>query len=330
MTIRRKILMGLCLTLATSLSSGQQQDKVWRIGILDMRLPSGVMDPELIGGFMMGLRDLGYIEGKNIVADFRFAEGHYERLPALAAELVRNKPDVIVTYTTPAARALRQATTTIPIVMMSVADPVGNGLAASLARPGGNLTGLANPVEDVAPKYLELLLAALSRKPSRVAVLVNPANPAFTVSGLPGIRAAAQRTHTTIVPMDAATPEDIDRAFSVMSKERIGGVIVGIDAFLLQQRRQIVDLAIRYRIASMFPYREGVTAGGLLSYARDNPFYLRRAAVYVDKILKGANPGDLPIEQPIRFYLLINRTTARTLRLTIPQEILLRADEVIE
>src|SRR5215471_10681560 len=285
MTIRRKILMGLCLTLATSLSSGQQQDKVWRIGILDMRLPSGVMDPELIGGFMKGLRDLGYIEGKNIVADFRFAEGHYERLPALAAELVRNGPDVIVTYTTPAARALRQATTTIPIVMVSVADPVGNGLAASLARPGGNLTGLANPVEDVAPKYLELLLAALSHKPSRVAVLVNPANPAFTGSGLPGLRAAAQRTHTTIVPMDASTPEDIDRAFSVMSKERIGGVIVGIDAFLLQQRRQIVDLAIRYRIASMFPYREGVIAGGLLSYARDNPFYLRRAAVYVDKIL---------------------------------------------
>ena len=330
MNQRRKLLvvLGWCALATPLAASAQQPGKVWRIGFLAVRSRSTPSNPEVYyDAFVDGMRELGYVEGKNLVIEWRFADGKFERLPELAAELVRLNPDVIVTHASPGTGALQRATGTIPIVAAAVGDPVARGYAATLAKPGGNITGSANMNIDLVPKELELLTTIMPGI-SRVAVLVNP-NSVGQPAQLRSAKTAALQHNVSILPVEARTPEEVERGFDTMRRERAEGIIVLSDAFFVGQRRQIVELATRNRLPSMFYYREDVTAGGLISYGPNNADFYRRAATYVDKILKGAKPRDLPIEQPIRIELVINRKTANELGLTIPASLLLRADEVI-
>ena len=274
------------------------------------------------------MRELGYVEGKNLVMEGRFADGKSDRLSSLAAELVMLKVDVIVVAGSDAGRAAQRATTTIPIVLGTAADPIGAGLAASLARPGGNVTGLSLIATDLGPKHLEILVTAFP-KLSRVAVLLNPNNSAHPAL-LQSVLAAAQKVNVTIVSVDARTPDDLEQGFATMNRERAGAVMVSIDIFLASQARNIAELAVKHQLPSIFGYREPVAAGGLMSYGHNLSEFYRYAATYVDKILKGAKPSELPIEQPTKFELVINRKTANALGITMPKDLLLRADEVIE
>ena len=275
---------------------------------------------------LAGLRELGYVEGKNIIIEYRWAEGKYERLPGLAAELVQMKVDVIVAAAV-AIQAAQQATTTIPIVMVRTGDPVGSGFVASLSRPGRNITGLSNINLDVSSKYLELIRAAVP-KLSRVTVLVNPTHPNHP-NFLKRIQAADKTNSVKISPAQASTASQIEAAFGAMTRERAGALIVLPDPFFLAQARRIAELAAQHRLPTMFWTRVPVESGGLMSYGQNiaEPYY--RAATYVDKILKGAKPGDLPVEQPTKFELVINMKTAKALGLTM-QDLLFRADKVIE
>ena len=331
MTTRRRIVIALgASVLAAPLTSfAQQQTNVRRIGFLGSRSRSTPSNPDVFyDAFMQGMRELGYVEGKNLVIEWRFADGKSERLSGLAAELVQMKVEVIVTHGTPPTQMAQRATSTIPIVTAVVVDPVSSGFAASLARPGGNITGLSDITLDVSPKRIELLKIIMPTL-SHVAILLNPGNPAHP-GVLKIVQAAAQQLRIKVLPVDARAPEDIERGFATMKRERAGAVIVASDGFFLGQGRQIAELAVKYRMPSMFPYRENVVAGGLMSYGQNLTDLYRRAATYVDKILKGAKPGELPIEQPTRIHLAINRKTAKTLGLPIPNELLLRADEMIE
>jgi putative ABC transport system substrate-binding protein len=325
---RRQLLIALgASALAAPLSSfAQQQSKVWRIGFF--YLGSREMALDRLRIFLEGMRELGYVERRNFVVELRSVDGKYERIPGMSAELVGLKVDVIVANGTAVYRALQRATTTIPIVITTSPDPVGEGFAASLARPGGNFTGLSTGNADIAPKYLELLKIAVP-KLSRVAVLMNTTN-----VGHPGqlkiVRAAAQKTGMTVIAVDAHTPDEIERAFKKLTQDRAEGVIVLADTFFTQQTRQIAELALRNRLPSIVSTREQAAAGGFMSYGAGTLEFFRRAASYVDKILKGAKPGDLPIELPTKFALVINRKTAKAIGLAIPRELLLRADEVIE
>jgi len=274
------------------------------------------------------MRDLGYADGKNLVIEWRYADGKFDRLPGLAAELVRMKLEVIVTHSTPATQALQRATSTIPIVFASSGDPVGRGLAASLARPGGNITGLSIITPDVYPKQLELLKLIMPAL-SRAAFLVNSDTPGLPAV-LNNVQAAAQKLGVVMLPIDARTQEEIERGFAEMGRERADAVIVQADAFFTAQRRQISELVTHNRLPSVFYYRENVQAGGLMSYGQNLVDYYRRAATYVDKILKGAKPSELPIEQPMKIHLAINQKTAKALGITVSKELLFRADEVIE
>ena len=327
---RRKLLVAVGLgALAAALPSiAQQQGKIWRIGFLAPRSRPTSSDPDVYSAFPQGMRELGYVEGKNFVVEWRFADGKFERLPGLAAELVKMKVDVIVAAGTVATEVAQRATTTIPIVIAASVDPVGSGFVKSLARPGGNITGLSLATSDFSPKHLELLMTVVP-KLSRVAVLVSPDNSAHP-GVLKSIQAAAQKLGVQVLPVSARTPEDIERGFAVMKREHAEAVIVAADAFFVLQRRQIVELALKHRLASMAPNREYAAAGGLMSYGQNVADFYRRAATFVDKILKGAKPGELPIEQPAIFELVINRKTAKTLGISLPQELLLRADRVIE
>jgi putative ABC transport system substrate-binding protein len=331
MNRRRKLVIALGAGVLTAPLAclSQQQGKVRRIGFLAVRSRSTPSNPDIhYDAFVQEMRRLGYVEGKSLDIEWRFADGKYERFPALAAELVRLKPEVIVTHTTAAGKALQQATSSIPIVMANVADPVLAGLATNLARPGGNITGLSLMLVDLSAKYLELLKLMLPAL-SRVAVLANPDNPSHSVL-LKNIQTAAQQLGVKVLPMDARTPEEIERAFSTMRREFAEAVIILSDAFLTGRRRQISELAARYRLPLMLSYPEQVEVDGLMGYGQNLVDFYRRAAYYVDGILKGANPGDLPMEQPTTIKLSINRRTAKALGLTIPQELLLRADEVFE
>jgi len=329
MKTRRRLLIALgASALAAPLASfAQQQTKVWRIGILSVRSRPGSLEADRYGAFLKGLRELGYIEGKNIVIEWRFAEGKYERLPGLAAQLVGLRVDVLAVVNTAVIRAARQATGTIPIVMFTSTDPVGSGFVASLARPGGNITGLSNVIGDLAPKYVELL-AVVVPKLSRVAVLLNPANtqhrPIFN-----NIQTIAAKAGIKAFPVEAETPQKVEGAFAAMVQQRAEAMIVVTDSLFADYLPQIVGLAARNRMPAMFPDRGYVDAGGLMSYGQDFADSYRRAATYVDKILKGAKPAELPVEQSTKFELVVNRKTAKALGLTIPQELLLRADEVI-
>ena len=326
---RRRLVLALGAgALAAPLASFAQQKppKVARIGFLDATSASA--SARRVEALRAGLRDLGYVEEKNIVIEYRWAEGKYERLPAMAAELVQLKVDVIVAVATPAIQAAQQATTTIPIVMAVSSDPVGAGFIASLSRPGGNITGLSNINVDLSSKYLELLRVAVP-KLSRVAVLVRPGN-ANNPLILKNIQASAQVIGVKVLPIEASTASQIEAALAGMTRERAGALIVLPDAFFFTQPRRIAELAAKNRLPTMFWTRELAEAGGLMSYGQNPTEPYRRAATFVDKILKGAKPRDLPVEQPTQFELVINLKTAKAIGLTIPQELLFRADTVIE
>jgi putative ABC transport system substrate-binding protein len=309
-------------------SLAQPQSKGARIGFLYYGSRQSALDTGRYNAFVQGMRELGYVEGTNLVIEARFADGKPERLPVLAAELVRLKVDVIVGTGTPTYRALQHATTTIPVVITVTFDPVGDGFAASMARPGGNITGLTLGAADLGPKLLELLKAAVP-KLSRVAVLVQPGNPAHP-HRVVRIMSAAQKVGIQVVLAEAATAPEIEREFAMMTKERANAAIILADGFFLQESHSIAALALKYRLPSISQLRELAEAGGLMSYGPNSVENFRRAAAYVDKILKGAKAGELPFEQPTRYHLLINRKTAMSLGLTIPQALLGQADEVIQ
>jgi putative tryptophan/tyrosine transport system substrate-binding protein len=329
MNHRRNVLvaLGVGVFAAPMTILAQQQGKVWRIGFLSFRSRPASFDADFYGGFVRGMRELGYVEGKNVMIEWRFADSNAELLSGRAGELVQLKVDVIVTAGTVATTVAKRATSTIPIVMGAGVDPVGSGLVASLARPGGNVTGLSNLAGDLRPKLLEMLLGVMPAL-TRVAVLVNPARP--DNAGMKILQAAAQTNNVTILPAHARTPQDIANAFSMMTREKAAAVITTLNPFFVQQGRQIAELAANHRLPSIAPNREYAESGGLMSYGQNQTESYRRAATYVDKILKGTKPGDLPIEQPTKFDLVINLKTAKALGLTIPPSVLIRATEVIE
>jgi ABC-type uncharacterized transport system substrate-binding protein len=327
-------LIGLAVVLALDLilvplaGVAQSPPKVPRVGYLSIGSASDPRRTALSDAFRQGLRDLGYIENRSISIEDRFAEGSYDRLPDLAAELVRLRVDVIVAYSTVATKAARDATRTIPIVMSAVVDPVANGLIASLGRPGENVTGLSLMAPELIGKQMQLL-QELVPKVSRVAVLWDPANP----SNEPQLReaeAAARTLRVRLQRLGARDPNAFDSAFAAMTREQAGAVIVEVDGMFLDNRTKIARLAEKARLPAVYGFREHAEAGGLMSYGA-SPFDVnRRAATFVDKILKGANPADLPVEQPTKFELVINVKTAKALGLTIPQSLLVRADEIIQ
>src|SRR5256885_1866911 len=285
---RRQVLIALGLSaFAVPLASfAQQQGKIWRVGFLALRHVDFIDADYYYGPFRQGMRELGYVEGRNLVIEWRSAEGKAERLPDLAAQLVQGKVDVIVTAGTAATSAAQKATSTLPIVMATTADPVGSGFVKGLARPGTNITGLSNLSLDISAKNLEIMLSLVARL-SQVAVLVNPANSAHAAI-LKSTRAAAQKLNIKVLPAEARTAQEIERAFSVMARERAGAVIIAIDAFFIQQGRQIANLAVKHRLPSMSGSREYVEAGGLMSYGENLADNYPRAANYLDKIFNGA------------------------------------------
>jgi len=298
---------------------------VYRIGVLSA-LGTTPRDP-LVEPFLEGMRALGYVEGQNLVLEYRGADGQYERFPALVAELVRLPVDVIVTGVTPAALAAKQATTTIPIVMAGIGDPVGSGLVASLAQPGGNVTGMSVLQPEVPRKQLEILKDVLPTV-SRVAILWNPANPSAPLQ-VRAAEEAAQALGVQVHLVEARGPEAFDSAFAAMTSAHAGALLVLPDPMFRLYRSRLAELAATSRLPTMHNQREYVEAGGLLGYGASRADVLRRAATYVDKILKGAKPADLPVEQPTAFELVINLKTAQVLGLTIPPALLSRADEVL-
>jgi putative ABC transport system substrate-binding protein len=329
---RRAFLAGTgAVLLAVPLAAeAQQAGKVYRIGLLQIETRE-VLVPYL-KAFEEGLRELGYVEGRDFVREYRFADRQRERLPDLAAELVRLKVDVIVTGSDPGTMAARQATTTIPIVMVQGADPVGLGLIASVRRPGGNVTGLRAFVGfEIIGKRLQLLKEVVPSL-SRVAGLWNPDLPG-NVALWEAAEEGARRLGLTLLSVEVRQPRELEGAFAKITQERAQALFVVPDAFALLvnvRRPEIPALAAKNRLPSIYPSREAVDAGGLMNYGVSGLDMFRRAATYVDKILKGANPGDLPVEQPTKWEMVINLKTAKALGLTIPPSVLMRADEVIE
>lgn len=325
---RREFITLLGGAAAWPLAARAQQSgsKVPRVGYLFSFTPAE--GKHLWEACRQGLRELGYVEGQNIVLEPRWADGRHERLAGLAAELVRLKVDIIVSAATPASRAAKAATNSVPIVIVAVGEPVKTGLTASLARPGGNLTGLSLLTAELSGKRLELL-GELVRHVPRVAVLMNPDNATYTVF-LEETLIAAQTLGTQLQPLKARNPSEIEHVFDAAAEERAAALIVFDDPVIWSHRVQIVALAAKRRLPAIYGYREFVDDGGLMSYGPDRIDHYRRTAIYVDKILKGAKPGDLSIEQPTKFQLVINRKTAMVLGLTIPPSLLARADEVIE
>ena len=307
------------------LAHAQQAKPIPRIGFLSSY--SAERAKNLVA-FQQGLRELGYVEGKNILIESRYAAGDFVRLPDLAAELVRLHVDVILAAGAPAALAAQQTTRTIPIVMGNTADPVGTGLVASLARPGGNIAGLSDFNLGVVTKQLELLKEMVPSA-SRVAVLLNPANPTNPLQ-LQEIQAAAPALGVTLLAFEAKAADDIDRAFTAIHKEHVEASVVMGDPLFGIHRRRIVELVAQSQLPAIYDTRVHVDVGGLISYGTNFDDFYRRAATYVDKILKGAKPADLPVEQPTKFELVINLKTAQQIGLTIPQSLLYRADKVIK
>jgi len=306
-------------------ADAQQAANVARIGFLGATSPSGWASR--VEAFRLGLRDLGYVEGKNVTIEFRWADEHYDRLPSLAAELLRLKVDLLVTYGTPASLAAKHATTTIPIVMVHSGDAVVAGIVASLARPGANLTGSTYFLPQLMAKRLELLKDAVPRI-SQVAILVKPDNPFFA----PAIRAlevAAKALKIRLQQFEARDPNEFEAAFSAMSKRRVDAVVILEDAVFVTHVKTIAELAAKHRLPAA-GFQELAVAGGLIGYGVDFLQMYRHAAVFVDKILRGTKPADIPVEQASKFDLLINLKTARALSLTIPPPLLVRADQVIE
>jgi putative tryptophan/tyrosine transport system substrate-binding protein len=307
-------------------SFAQADAKPYRIGYV---VTGGAVSfPISVEPFRRGMQELGYREGTDFVLELRTAEGKSERFPVLVAELVRKNVNVIVTSSTPATQAAMRATQTIPIIFANSADPVATRLVKNLARPGGNVTGLSNIVADLGQKQLEILQTALPAL-SKVGVLANPANESNALIAK-DVQNAAKKLNIAVLPIETRDRAGIDAAFGTLSREGVQALVVALDPFFIQQRRQIAELAIAGRIATMFGGSGHVEAGGLVSYGPDIADNFRRAASYVDRILKGVKPGELPIEQPAKFELLINLRTAETLGIAIPRDLRFRADRVIE
>ena len=313
---------GLLVAPFTSLA--QPRRKIARIGFL----AASSAAPRIQQQFLQGMREVGLTQGRDFAVDWRFADGRYERLEALAAELVQLRVDVIVAVTTLCVQAARHATQTTPIVMVGVPDPIGEGFATSLSRPGGNITGLSNIVTEVSSKHLELLRVAVP-KLSLVAVLINPGNPSDALI-LEQIQGSAYTRRIKVLPVEAGNTNQIDAGFATIARAGAQAAIVTSDSFFDVQQGRIIKLAIDSRLPTISSSREMTEAGGLMSYGQDLALHYRRAATYVDRILKGAKPGSLPIEQPTVLEFVINRKTARTLGIDIPRELELRADSVIE
>ena len=330
MNKRRKLVaaLGAGALAAPLVTLAQAPGKLWRLGYLDFGTRKSMVDAGRNVALLQGLRELGYVEGKNIVLEERYADGNAERLDGLAAELVRLKADLILTTGTPASHAAKRATAAIPIVITAITDPVGEGFAARLARPGGNITGMSTGVEDTILKLVELLMLA-APKLKRVAVITNPASRVHTPLWLQ-VQAAARKSGKEALQIAVRTPDEIERGFASMARERIDGVIIFLDAFLFQQRSQFAALAQKHRLPSICQFSQFPEVGGLMSYGSDLNDNFRRAGIFVNKILKGAKPGDIPFEQPTRYYLVINRKTAKSLGIEINNELLLRADREIE
>jgi ABC-type uncharacterized transport system substrate-binding protein len=325
----RRIGLLLILTVGVAiapLTAAQQPQVRARIAILSSS--STEREQNYLPTFQQSLRDLGYVEGKNLLIDRRYAAGKFDTLPGLAADLLRLNPDVLVVTGTPAANAARAATHIIPIVTVTAADPVATGLVTSLARPGGNVTGLTDLAPGVVAKRLELLKEVLPSA-TRVAVLLNPDNS----SNMPQLRLtqeAASVLGVSILPVETRRSADIDRAFATVHANQANALLLIADGLLGSDRRRIIEFTAKGRLPAIYWRREFVEDGGLISYGASVVDLYRRAAAYVDKILKGAKPSDLPVEQPTKFELVINLKTAKALGLTIPQSILVRADELIQ
>jgi putative tryptophan/tyrosine transport system substrate-binding protein len=308
-------------------AQAQQPGKVYRIGYLSA--PTRESVEHVLEKFSQALRELGWVEGQNLIIEYRWAEGNVERLPDLAAELVRRKVDVIVAPAGSAALAAKNATSSIPIVMIFPSDPVEMGLVASLRRPGGNITGTTfTPGPEIFGRQLQILKDTIPRA-SRVAILSNPADPSFALQ-VREVEAAARTLHMRLQHVEARGPEQFDSAFAAMARERADALLINGTSTFLAHRVRLAELAVKNRLPTMYSFRESVEAGGLMAYAVNMAAFVERAAVYVDKILKGAKPADLPVEQPTKFELVINLKTAKALGLTIPQSLLARADELIQ
>jgi len=325
-------LIGLAIILALSLfaaplaADAQQAAKVPRIGFLGNS--TAALEANLVRPFREGLRDLGYVEGRNVLIEYRWAEGQYDRFPALISDLLALNVDAIVTAGTPATLAVKKATTSVPLVMVAVGDPVGTGILPSLSRPGGNITGLTSISPELDGKRLELLREVVPNV-SHIAVLWNAASPLQVVAEKQ-TQAAAQVLRMKVLSLGVRTEKDIDDAFVAIVRERPGALLVLADRLFLHHRARIMDFAAQQRLPGVHVYRELVEAGGLMSYGPSYADMHRRAAYFVDRILKGAKPADLPVERPATFDLVINLKTAKALGLTLPQSVLLRATEVIQ
>jgi putative ABC transport system substrate-binding protein len=323
-----RLAAGIFLLVAVTLGAeAQRPTNVPRIGFLSAADPKSAFG--LVEAFRQGLREHGYVEGSNIAIEYRWAEGRFDRLPDLAAELIRHKVDIMVAAVTQASLAAKKSTTTTPIVMVATGDPVGAGLVASLGRPGGNITGTSSASPETAGKSLQFL-REIAPKARRVAVLWNPANPVFQAQMVRETEAAARSSGLELRMFQARDAKEIDAAFATMATERVEVLNVLIDPVLNAHGTRIATLATKNRLPSVSGMRVYAEAGGLMAYGPSFPDLYRRAAVYVDKILKGAKPADLPVEQPTKFELIINMKTAKALSITIPPSLLIRADHVIE
>ena len=332
----RQVVLGLCVGITVAVAvfplmgprvvDAQQTGKPHRVGFLGNS--TAHLEAHLVGPFREGLRELGYVEGQSLLIEYRWAEGKYERFPALIAELLAQKVDVIVTAGTPASLAVKNATTSVPLVVVAVGDPVASGLVASLQRPGGNITGLTSIADETEGKRLEVLRAVLPTV-SRLAVLSNPANQS-TPPVLRELRAAALALGLNVQVFEARTVDELEETFKAIGRERPGALQVMGDRLFLHNRQRILDFATTQRLPVVPIHPELVDAGGLLSYGPSYPGMHRRAAYFVDRILKGAKPADLPVERPTKFELVVNLRTAKALGLKIPPSVLQRADRVIE
>ena len=327
MITRRKILLAIATTLlAMPLTSfAQQQGKLWRIGIL---YDSPAVFPDAIEAFRLALRDLGYVDGRTIAIEYRWAEGKPERMRVLAEELVRLRVDVIVAPSSVYTEAAKRATATIPIIFVAHADPIGSGHVASLARPGANITGLSIMMTETNVKLLELVKESIPGL-SRVAVIFDPATPSHG-PGLKAVEVAGPALGLRIQPVAVRSATEFDRAFSAIVREHAGAVLVLNTPMYVAEAKRLAELATTRKLPSLFGASPAVEAGGLMSFGPDRVDLWRRSAIYVDKIIKGANPAELPVQQPTKFELTVNMKTARALGIKIPNSILVRADRVIE
>jgi putative ABC transport system substrate-binding protein len=319
------VALALSLFVAPLTAEAQPAGGAVTIGYLGNSSPS--LEPDLVDAFREGLRQLGYVEGQNLIIRYVWAEGQQERYADLARELVQLQPDLILTAGTPGTLAAMHATLSIPIVTAIAGDPVAAGLVSSLAKPAGNVTGLTTMAAELEGKRLELFKQAVPTL-SRVVALLNPANP-YTTIAWKAVQPAAEALGLTLQPVEAWGPHDLDRVFATLKEVHPDGLIIIPDRFLLTYRASIVQFTAAHRLPGMFPFRDFVQEGGLLAYGPDYTDLYRRAATYVDKILKGAKPADLPMEQPMKFELVINLKTAQALGLTMPPPLLFQADEVL-